>query len=223
MHHATVDMVGKKCGKLTVIERKGTHPKRGGAMWLCRCECEREKVIEGRLLRDGTTTSCGCVKKGNGRTHGHTNSPTYYSWTSMLARCLNERHHAYKNYGGRGITVCEEWGTFSAFLRDVGERPSLEHELDRIDNNKGYFQGNVRWATRKENARNRRTNKVIALEMTVAEWSEFTGISHIVIRGRLKAGWPVIDALTMPSERGRHYKRRIDESREMNKRRSRTV
>lgn len=139
-------------------------------------------------------------------THGHTMrggvTPTYSSWLAMRARCNNPRHTYYANYGGRGITICDAWGDFEAFLRDVGERPSLAHSLDRINNDGHYEPGNVRWATAKEQARNRTTRRehsVNGVAHTLVEWAEITGIPRRVLyerRGRM--GWSLERTISTP-------------------------
>jgi hypothetical protein len=109
----------------------------------------------------------------------------------MMARCENANHHSYHRYGGRGITICETWHDFAGFLSDMGERPDADHSLDRIDNDRGYGPGNCRWATRVEQQRNRRNNRIITIDglsLCVAEWAERTGINHESIRGRLRRG-----------------------------------
>lgn len=128
--------------------------------------------------------------------HGHSGggqlSPTYMSWCAMLARCRNRSHPGYHNYGGRGITVCERWHAFDAFLADMGERPP-GLEMERIDNSLGYEPGNCRWATRKENGRNRRTNRIIEADgkaLPVSAWAELKGIPKGIIANRLRAGMP---------------------------------
>lgn len=200
------NMTGKRFGLLTVVCREGSHQVSGGATWLCHCDCGSEKVIEGRLLRNGTTNSCGCLQKKNGTTHGHSNDPTYYSWRAMLKRCNNEKHVAYKNYGGRGITVCHRWqDSFVSFLTDMGERPSLQFSIDRIDSDGNYEPGNCRWATSDSQSRNRRNNVRLTLNgvtMTAAEWARKVGICQTSLQKRLKKGWPVEEALTRPYQKG---------------------
>lgn len=118
----------------------------------------------------------------------------------MRLRCIDPKHKAYPNYGGRGITVCDRWmDDPQAFVDDMGLKPSRKHEIDRIDNNRGYFPDNCRWATRSENTRNRRSNRVLdafGRSMTLVEWSQATGIGPDTITKRLDAGWSVEDALT---------------------------
>lgn len=120
------------------------------------CSCGNKKEIRESHVRSGDTTSCGCIKK-QPKTHGNTGTPTYNSWLSAKGRCLNKNNTAYPDYGGRGITFCTSWQySFENFLEDMGERPSANHSLDRIDNSKGYCKSNCRWATKKQQANNRR-------------------------------------------------------------------
>ena len=114
-------------------------------------------------------------------------------WESMIARCHNSQHGAFKWYGARGIIVCDRWReSFGDFLFDVGRRPSAKHQLDRVDNSKGYFKENVRWATSKQQNNNRRDNRVIeafGLALTMAEWAEETGINYNTLWSRYRRGW----------------------------------
>lgn len=131
----------------------------------------------------------------------------YSAWQEMRARCRNPSHAAYRHYGGRGITVCDAWReSFEAFLADMGRRPSPDHSLDRIDNDGNYEPGNVRWATRERQARNRRSSVLVTfrgVERSVPDWAEDLGISAQTLSHRLKAGWPLERALTTPSTRQR--------------------
>jgi hypothetical protein len=152
-----IEMTGQKFGMLLVIERAGKE-KHGTALWKAECECGQETIVRGAHLRSGRIMSCGCLM-GN-TTHGHTAggrfSPTFTSWDCMKQRCLNPNHKHFSYYGGRGITVCQSWtNSFEQFLSDVGERPEGK-TLDRIDSNGNYEKSNVRWATPKEQANNKR-------------------------------------------------------------------
>jgi hypothetical protein len=162
---AVKDLSGERFGRLVVVRRVGSHPG-GGSLWLCACDCGASCDVVSRNLRRGATRSCGCLKQekfctpGSRTKHGHTSrdggvSPTYTSWRSMRDRCTNPKDNRYYLYG---IRVCDRWlHSFENFLADMGERPS-GMTLDRYpDKNGNYEPGNVRWATPKQQAANRRT------------------------------------------------------------------
>lgn len=136
--------------------------------------------------------------------HGMARTSEYRIWTGMKQRCENEKQTGFKDYGGRGIRVCEEWsgeGGFELFFAHIGRRPTTRHTVDRIDNSRGYEPGNVRWATRKEQLRNTRRNVFITLDgetLTAAEWIERKGLRRDVVYSRLKKGWDPTEAITRP-------------------------
>ena len=157
------EMTGKKFGKWTVICKadppKDIKNRSGFIFWKCLCECGKESIVNGASLRSGKTRACGCGKNGNAFvTHGNKRNrkptPTYIVWQNMMARCYNPSNPAYNRYGGRGITVCEEWHKFENFLSDMGEKPD-KLTIDRINNNSIYTKSNCRWATRTEQCENR--------------------------------------------------------------------
>lgn len=179
---------------------------------LCRCRCGTERNIRYRHLYSGHTRSCvPCsgpkVSKAKTR-HGFSKregnrTATYRSWAMMVNRCRNPKCPAWKNYGGRGIKVCERWLDFANFLADMGERPSMKYSIDRFPNNDGNYEPeNCRWATDAEQNRNKRTNRVIEFNgktQTLADWSVELNISPSLLSARLgRLGWTKEKAMTTP-------------------------
>lgn len=170
--------------------------------WLCRCDCGNTKWFYAGNVKRGKSKSCGCLRNeltkvrctSHGYIRNHVYPPEYSSWNSMRKRCSSPKIPNFPAYGGRGIKVCERWqDSFAAFFKDVGPKPSPDHQLDRINTNGNYEPGNVRWVTRKQNCRNGRHNVVVTIEgMTacVAEQCERFGIKrgrirhHVETRGR---------------------------------------
>lgn len=206
-------LIGDRFGKLIVIERS-SNDSSGKSMWICKCDCgEITKPIYASNLKYGRTISCGCHRNyvlnslaEKSRTHGMTNTRLYTIWTSMKVRCYNKNCDAYNKYGGRGITICDEWkNDFSAFMKWAYENGySEELTIDRINVNGNYEPDNCRWATYKTQANNTRKNKYLTLDgktMTMKQWSEYTGIRYGTLYRRLKDGWSVKSALTIPITR----------------------
>lgn len=212
-----LNLKNKKFGKLTVLKRVGTSTDGHYALWLCICDCGEKKVIYSTNLRQGRTKSCGCLVKETiiqrSTIHGHNKkdkkSKTYKTWESMIQRCLNPNNVSYHNYGNRGIKVCKRWMKFSNFLKDMGERP-LEYSIERKNNEKGYSLKNCCWATRKQQAKNRRNNKQITHNnktQLLTEWATETGISRQVIMYRLNNSWSIKKTLTSPTGKYRKSER----------------
>jgi hypothetical protein len=198
----------QRYGRLTAIEFIDSNATRH-ARWRFKCDCGREHIAFARNVRSGKVSSCGCYnheKHSRGRlTHGRVGTPEYEAWRAMRRRCLNPTDGSFSNYGGRGITICERWGTFETFFADMGERPSPSHSLDRIDNERGYEPDNCRWATHAEQARNRRDTHLIDFQggmMALRDVAKLVGLSERTIRNRLEQGWSVERALTTPRAPG---------------------
>lgn len=155
-------LVGLTSGRLTVLERAASLPGNRGARWVCQCECGNKTVARADGLRVGRSRSCGCLSAETAvavhQKHGRCNSAEYTAWVNMRKRCSDQKSKSWPNYGGRGIKVCPEWDqSFEAFHSHVGDRPGEGFELDRIDNDGDYRPGNVRWVTKAENNKNRRS------------------------------------------------------------------
>lgn len=204
-------MDGQRYGRLNVLKHDGL--RKGRNFYLCRCECGTECSVLGTRLRSGKTSSCGCfhrerISEANTK-HGRSHTTEYGIWTQMRARCERPSNHAYERYGGRGIRVCERWKEFSKFIADMGERPSSEYSLDRIDNNGNYEPTNCRWATRAEQSSNRRNNIRVTIdhkEVTLSEAARMFGISGLVVWKRIRRGWTIEKALCEPVRKSRKGK-----------------
>ena len=154
------NILGRKFGRLVALKLVGT--RKYCAMWLCKCDCGNEKIVNGYNLRNGNTKSCGCLhkEKMTNKKHGMTETPEYNSWIGMKDRCYNPNNKEYDYWGGRGIKVCDEWlHDFATFYNHVGSKPGPEYSIDRINNNGNYEPGNVRWATALEQSNNKRAYK----------------------------------------------------------------
>lgn len=161
-----------------------------------RCDCGRESSSSlFNLMRGEGCSSCSRVKHGCAKADWR--PPIYYTWASMFDRCTNQNHEAYPRYGGRGISVCERWNSFESFKEDMGDRPPGT-SLDRIDTDGDYCKENCRWATMKEQQRNKKTLRFVTIGQDtrcVAEWAELSGIPYHVILSRLNAEWPTASLL----------------------------
>lgn len=199
-----IDLIGSRFGRLTVVV--AAESKKKQRQWVCRCDCGNEKTVSTALLRGGITKSCGCLKADNGRakkTHGFRSHPAYIVWAKIVQRCTNPSVERYPQYGGRGITICDEWRhdpeSFCKWAIQNGFAVGLQ--IDRIDNNKGYSPDNCRFVTVKQNCRNRTTTRWIEYKGTrrsAAEWAEQAGISYSTMMRRLNVlGWPVGQAIGM--------------------------
>lgn len=198
------NLTGQTFGRLTVIRRDG-NSKAGERMWKCRCECGNIHRAGGVRLTSGVTMSCGCWRREvTGlihRTHGMRHTPEYRAWANARARCYNSKCQGYKNYGGKGITVCERWRTFENFFADMGLRPSADHSIDRKDNFGNFEPGNCRWATRIEQNNKRSIYRLLTHNgrtMTMAQWGRERGYKKNVIPDRLKRGWSVAESIGNP-------------------------
>lgn len=151
-----IDLIGKIFGRWIVLSQEKS--RYGKIMWLCLCKCGNIKIVQGSSLKSGDTKSCGCIIKEASTSFGMRGTSTHNSWAGILQRCNNPKDKSYQGYGGRGITVCERWHKFKNFYEDMGKCPE-NLSIERVDNNKGYYPANCKWATRNEQQRNKRIDK----------------------------------------------------------------
>lgn len=210
--------VGDTFGKLTVIERV-ENSKGGKAKWKCVCSCGKLKTkpVTSNDLKSGKVVSCGCYyfvsNEGRNRTHGDSKARLWRIWCSMKNRCYCKSNREYFNYGGRGITVCEEWlHNYEAFkLWALSNGYSDELTVDRIDTDKGYSPENCRWATYKVQENNRRNTLRITIDgetLSASEWSDISGIKAATIIWRYKNGWHGSDILIIPNYNNKVLRRK---------------
>jgi len=203
-----VDMVGERHGRLTVLSRE-PNSNSGKAKWLCICECERYKVVSRSDLISKKITSCGCYRKETASlsgkscaTHGDTNTRLHRIWCGMKQRANYQNGKQYDRYGGRGISICDEWASdytaFKHWALQSGYADKLT--IDRINNDGDYAPNNCKWSTYKEQENNRCNNTIIEVAgetHTLSEWSDISGISAATLSFRLKHGWQ-LEELFMP-------------------------
>lgn len=201
---------GMRFGFLTTLSKAREN---GRTYWEVICDCGARKKVQQGQIRGAKRPikSCGCKRiellRAAHLTHGQSlkgkseHYSTFVAWQSMIWRCNNKARADYKHYGGRGISVCQRWASsFQNFIDDMGPKPS-QHSLGRIDNDGNYEPNNCRWETLSQQARNKRTNRVITYEgksMTLVEWAEATGLNRDTISKRLEAGWTVAQSITRP-------------------------
>lgn len=205
------DLTGQRFTRLVVVEQRGfvLQGRANGSsrqsrrkLWLCRCDCGNEVVLTTNALTRGNSKSCGCLKIDTAgdarRTHGQSgknDTAEYRAWCLMKGRCNSPEGDDYHRYGALGIKVCERWlNSFENFFADVGPRPSPKYSLDRISCDGDYEPGNVRWATSKTQNRNKSSSRFLTFQgetLTLAEWSERTGVPYKRIQQRLLRGLPM--------------------------------
>lgn len=192
------DITGKRYGSLLVVGRDLS--RKGRAYWFVKCDCGEKRIVAGTALRQGNSKSCGCLR-GGVITHGKSNTPTYSVWAQMKKRCLNPNATAYKNYGGRGVTVCDRWrNSFENFLRDMGGKPE-GMGIERCDNEKEYSPENCTWATAREQNNNKRNNRhiiIYGVTYTIANASRQFNIPKDTLLYRINRGREPHDAIFNP-------------------------
>ena len=204
------NLIGKRFGRVVVLER--VNIKTRNIMWKCLCDCGATKIISGGNLKGGNVRSCGCLANESttrfAKVHGKSHTRLFRVWSGIRNRCLcpNDKH--YKDYGGRGITLCEEWkNDFMAFYNWAYANgydetaPKGKCTIDRIDNNKGYSPDNCRFVNLKVQANNKRNNHIVAVgkeALTVAEVADMANIEYNTMCGRVNKGWDIESAINTP-------------------------
>jgi len=208
------DLSGERFGRLTVtgVAESTVEPSgKAVRMWRCRCDCGNEITVAGHSLKKGNTKSCGCYKKEKAATsmkkHGKSKDRLYRIWSSMKSRCQNKKLSTYRYYGGRGVTVCDEWRTFEAFYEWAMANDYKDGlTIDRKDNNGNYEPSNCRWATVKQQSNNRRSNHYITHDgktMSLTDWAEEKRIPRRTLQNRINTlKWSAKKALTTPVQGG---------------------
>lgn len=190
--------------KLIFIKNLNKKNKWGARMAEYKCFCGSMAKLCLSHVNNNKIKSCGClqwIKK-----HDMSNAPLYNVWQQMKHRCLNQNHSEYGQYGGRGINVCAKWAnSFEDFYKDMGEKPTLNHSIDRVDNDKGYCKGNCRWATKKQQIINRRNMTKFyhyGLSLVACEWANVMEVPAGRINFRLRHGWNSFDAIFKLKQQG---------------------
>lgn len=211
MGRKVIDMTGYKTGRIKVVEQAGKN-KRGNILWRYECSCGGGGVATADAIR--RMKSCGCIRKEKGKeffhnyniTHGESRTRIYIIWGNMINRTSNKKNKDYKNYGGRGITVCEEWKdylTFKKWALENGYSDTLT--LDRIDNDKGYYPGNCRWTDKETQNNNKQQSRKLEYKgeiKSVEQWAKEYNINRGTLVNRLNKGMSIKEALETPIKGG---------------------
>lgn len=203
-------LIGDRFGRLLVVGLDPIRTASKNRLWVCECECGKRTSVLTQSLVEGKTKSCGC---GNNRPggvgHGMSTTDEHHAWHNMVSRCTDPTNSMWYLYGGRGIKVCPQWiESFAQFLEEVGAKHAPGLTLDRVNNDEGYCPGNVRWATPREQAENRRTTRKLSIggeTMSLAAWGRRNGVSKSNVYSRIRAGWDPVEAVSIPhgGDRGR--------------------
>lgn len=196
-----LEITGQKFNSLTAI-KKVSIDGHGAMRWLFKCDCGNDFIAVGSTVKSGGIHSCGCVKfETPSKTHGLSRTREHEAWCRIIQRCYDKNDKAYDSYGGRGILMSKQWRhSFETFLKDMGKKPSPKHSIERKDNNKGYSKTNCKWATKKEQARNRRSNHILHIngkKKCIIEWCEYFGLSWHTFKTRRRNRVPM-DQIFLP-------------------------
>ena len=201
-----VDLTGNRYGRLVVV-KDSLRRKNSCVMWECLCDCGNTTYVITSHLKSGAIRSCGCLRKEENKvrlkTHGLSKSRLFRIWAGMISRCKNKTQSGYKNYGGRGISVCKEWNDSFSVFKDWAFAHGYNDNLtiERIDVNGNYCPENCKWITKAEQNNNTRQSHFVTIEgktLTIKQWCDVYGISDKVVRCRIRRGWSEVNAITKP-------------------------
>ncbi|MGK7378344.1 hypothetical protein ACSFXN_10955 [Planococcus sp. 1R117A] len=205
-HH----LEGQKFKNFTALELSEEKSKRGTRKWRCQCICGNIRfILASELKREKGQKSCGCISRQNMReertTHGMSKTLLYGRWVGMKARCLNPKSTNYKDYGGRGIKICEAWLKFEGFMEwSLANGYNDELSIDRINGEGNYEPENCRWTTKEVQSNNRRTSTILSYKgenLPIKLWAERTGIARGTLAARVRVGWSIEDSLSIPTDK----------------------
>lgn len=202
---------GKKFNMLTVIEKDGHMGKK--VLWKCICECGNYTHVSTNDLTSNNTKSCGCYNKdaikNRSITHGLSKTQIYHSWTAMKDRCFNKNSNRYKDYGGRGITICDKWLSFEGFYEDMGDSFKPNLSIDRIDYNKNYELSNCKWSNCTEQANNKRNVKLYeynGIKDSLNNICRELNLNRALVYNRIRKGWSIEKAIEKPKQNNQYEK-----------------
>ena len=197
---------GDRFGRLVLLSKIVTRNPYS-YKWYCQCDCGEHVIVVQVNLRTGNTSSCGCLRLERLHqalaSHEKSGSLIYKTWNNMIQRCTNPHNSSWMNYGGRGISICHRWLSFTNFYHDMGEPPD-EYTLERKNNNGNYSPENCKWASRKEQSVNKRNNRMITFNDTtqsLIQWSEQINIPYWTLHARIRRHWSIKRALTQKVRR----------------------
>lgn len=203
-----IDLTGQRFGRLVALgpigQTKGTQ-----IIWECLCDCGKIHAVQSTHLRTGHTSSCGCLANEltsrRTRTHGMSRSKIHYIWVAIIQRCCNPSNKGYENYGGRGISMADEWrdsfASFYSYVSGLEHFGTPKYSVDRIDNDAGYIPGNLRWVPRVVQNRNKRDNRIITIDgrsQCLSVWEAELGFKPGTAKRRIYRGWTEEEALSIP-------------------------